>query len=113
MQISRVQIAECGIALPHVLRLGTTEITTRDYVLMRVETESGAYGEAIGYSRGTPLFETASSMAFQLLGKDSSIRRQQMAWLEQRNVPGRAALTRGLSLFDIALWDVACKAAKM
>ncbi len=34
-----------------------------------------------------------------------------MARLEQRNIPGRAALTRGLSLFDIALWDIACKSA--
>lgn len=110
--ISKVRIAECKIKLPYVLRLGTTEIRTRDYVLIRVETASGVFGEAIGYPRGTPLFDTAGAMARQLLGKDASMRREVMFWLENRNVPGRAALTRGLSLFDIALWDIACKEAE-
>jgi L-alanine-DL-glutamate epimerase-like enolase superfamily enzyme len=111
MRISKVQIAECGVALPHILRLGSTEIRTRDYVAIRVETDSGVYGEAIGYPRGTPLFDTGSSMGRQLIGRDASMRRQVMLELEQRNIPGRAALTRGLSLFDIALWDIACKVA--
>ena len=110
--LSKVRIAECSVKLPHVLRLGSTEITTRDYVLMRLETESGLYGEAIGYPRGTPLFDTASAMARQILGKDTSMRQRLTVWLEQRNIPGRAALTRGLSLFDIALWDLACKRAQ-
>jgi L-alanine-DL-glutamate epimerase-like enolase superfamily enzyme len=111
MQIVRVSVAECSVPLPYVLRLGSTEITTRDYVAIRVETKSGLFGEAIGYPRGTPLFETASLMGKFLLGKDASMRRQVMFALEQRNIPGRAALTRGLSLFDIALWDITCKVA--
>jgi L-alanine-DL-glutamate epimerase-like enolase superfamily enzyme len=112
MRISQIQIGECSIKLPYVLRLGPTEITTRDYVVLRVETDSGLFGEAIGYPRGTPLFETASNMAKSLLGKDASMRRGILFQLEHRNVPGRAALTRALSLFDIALWDIACKQAQ-
>ena len=69
MQITKVQIAECGIPLPYVLRLGPVEIRTRDYVLLRVETDAGVFGEAIGYPRGTPLFDTLSSMARRILGK--------------------------------------------
>ena len=111
MHISRVQIAECAIALPYILRLGSTEIRTRDYVLIRVETTSGLFGEAIGYPRGTPLFEVLSNMARQTIGGNAAMRREVMTRLEQRNIPGRAALTRGLSLFDIALWDIACKSA--
>jgi L-alanine-DL-glutamate epimerase-like enolase superfamily enzyme len=111
VHISRVQIAECAIALPYILRLGSTEIRTRDYVLIRVETASGQFGEAIGYPRGTPLFEVLSNMARQTIGGNAAMRREVMARLEQRNIPGRAALTRGLSLFDIALWDIACKSA--
>lgn len=111
MRIAKIRIAECGLALPRILRLGSTEITARDYVVIRVETESGAYGEAIGYPRGTPLFEVAGNMARQIMGQDASMRREVMLRLEHRNIPGRAALTRGLSLFDIALWDLACKAA--
>jgi L-alanine-DL-glutamate epimerase-like enolase superfamily enzyme len=112
MRISRILLAEYKIPLPEILRLGTTAITTRDYVALRVETESGLYGEALGYPRGTPLFDTANLMARQVLGKDASMRRQLTTELESRNIPGRAALTRSLSLFDIALWDIACKEAE-
>jgi L-alanine-DL-glutamate epimerase-like enolase superfamily enzyme len=109
MKISKIQIAECGIKLPYVLRLGPVEIHTRDYVLLRIETSAGVFGEAIGYPRGTPLFETLTSMARRILGADARMRRQVVFNLEQSNVPARAGLTRGLSLLDIALWDIACK----
>jgi L-alanine-DL-glutamate epimerase-like enolase superfamily enzyme len=111
VQISRIQIAECSIPLPYVLRLGPVEIRTRDYVLLRVECEAGIFGEAIGYPRGTPLFETLSGMGRRILGADANMRRQVLFNLEQSNVPARAALTRGLSLIDIALWDIASKSA--
>jgi L-alanine-DL-glutamate epimerase-like enolase superfamily enzyme len=74
-----------------------------------VETDAGVFGEAIGYPRGTPLFDTLSSMARRILGKDVRMRRQVMFNLEYSNVPARAGLTRGLSLIDIALWDIATK----
>jgi L-alanine-DL-glutamate epimerase-like enolase superfamily enzyme len=112
LQISRIQIAECSIPLPYVLRLGPVEIRTRDYVLLRVVCEDGVFGEAIGYPRGTPLFETLSGMGRRILGSDSTMRRQVVFNLEQSNVPARAALTRGLSLIDIALWDIASKRAE-
>src|SRR3984885_11659986 len=112
VQISRIQIAECSIALPYVLRLGPVEIRNRDYVLLRVESADGVFGEAIGYPRGTPLFETLSGMGRRILGADGRMRREVLFNLEQSNVPARAALTRGLSLIDIALWDIACKRAK-
>jgi len=112
MQVVKVKIAECCIPLPRVLRLGPVEIRTRDYVVMRVETEDGVCGEAIGYPRGTPLFETASTMARKVLGKNADMRRELMVGLELANVPARAGLTRGLSLMDIALWDITCKRAR-
>ena len=111
MQISRIQISECSIPLPYILRLGPVEIRNRDYVLLRVVCEDGVFGEAIGYPRGTPLFETLSSMGRRILGADSNMRRQVLFNLEQSNVPARAALTRGLSLIDVALWDIASKRA--
>jgi L-alanine-DL-glutamate epimerase-like enolase superfamily enzyme len=111
LRITKIKIAECGIALPYVLRLGPVEIRTRDYVLLRVETDEGFFGEAIGYPRGTPLFETLSSMGRRILGADVGMRRQVVFNLEQSNVPARAGLTRALSLIDIALWDIACKQA--
>jgi L-alanine-DL-glutamate epimerase-like enolase superfamily enzyme len=112
MQIAKVKIAECCIPLPKILRLGPVEIRTRDYVVMCVETEDGVCGESIGYPRGTPLFETVSNLARKILGKNADMRRELMLGLELANVPARAGLTRGLSLMDIALWDIACKRAR-
>jgi L-alanine-DL-glutamate epimerase-like enolase superfamily enzyme len=112
LQITKVQIAECSIPLPYILRLGPVEIRTRDYVLFRVETDAGVFGEAVGYPRGTPLFDTLSSMGRRILGKDVRMRRQVMFNLEYSNVPARAGLTRALSLIDIALWDIAAKQAE-
>src|ERR1700684_2869148 len=89
VQISRIQIAECSIPLPYVLRLGPVEIRNRDYVLLRVESADGVFGEAIGYPRGTPLFETLSGMGRRILGADCSMRRQVLFNLEQSNVPDR------------------------
>lgn len=111
MKISRIQLAECQIPLPQILRLGPIEIKTRDFVVLRVETDSGISGEAIGYPRGTPLLQVLTRMSQKLLGGDVSLRRDLMFKLEQSNVPARAALTRGLSMLDIALWDITCKTA--
>jgi L-alanine-DL-glutamate epimerase-like enolase superfamily enzyme len=113
MKITKVKIAECCIPLPRILRLGPVEIRTRDYVVISIETEDGVCGEAIGYPRGTPLFETASTMARKVLGKNVGMRRELMMGLELANVPARAGLTRSLSLIDIALWDIACKRAQL
>ena len=111
LQIVRIRIAECALPLPRILRLGPIEIKTRDYVVLRIETRSGLFGEAIAYPRGTPLFETVSRMARRVMGADASQRRGIVLGLEQSNAPGRAGLTRGLSLIDIACWDIACKKA--
>lgn len=113
MEISKVRIAECALPLPHILRLGPVEIRTRDYVVARFETRDGKCGEAIGYSRGTPLFETVCGMARRVLGKNPALRRQIVYDLEQSNVPARAGLTRGLSMIDLALWDIVCKQARL
>lgn len=112
MKITKLRLAECRIPLPRILRLGPVEIATRDYVVLRVDTDEGLFGEAIGYPRGTPLLETVSDMARRILGGDANMRRQLMYRLEQSNIPARAALTRALSLIDIALWDIACKQAR-
>lgn len=112
MKITKITVAECAIPLPRILRLGPVEIRTRDFVVLRIEADEGICGEAIGYPRGTPLFETLSNMARRVLGKDAAMRRQVMFDLEQSNIPARPTLTRGLRLLDIALWDITCKQAQ-
>src|SRR5258708_14937269 len=109
MKIARMQIAECPLPLPHTLRLGPVEIQTRDYIAVRIWTDAGVFGEAIGYPRGTPLFETMQSMARKIIGGNATLRRQLTFNLEQTNNPARPPLTPRVRLVEITLWGITPK----
>lgn len=111
MTIRRIRIAEVRVPLPHVIVLGTTRISTRDYVVLRLETERGLAGEAVGYARGTPLFDALQQMAPRVLNADALWRRALVEELRNASVPGRASLVRAISLVDIACWDLTAKSA--
>lgn len=113
MRITRLLAAECRLPLPRPLRLGPIEMTSRDYVALRIETESGLAGDALGYPRGSALLETLARLAPALAGADALMRRALLTGLDRRLVTGRLALLRAMSLLDIALWDIAAKAARM
>ena len=57
MKLTGLQLAACSIPLPRPIRLGPVMITSRDFVALRLLTESGIYGDAIGYPRGSALFD--------------------------------------------------------
>ena len=111
MKISRIEAALVRVPLPLELRLGPVRIATRDYVALRVHTDAGLCGHALGYPRGTPLLETVARVASTLPGRDPLMRREALLAFEQAHVTSLAAYSRALSLVDIALWDIACKAA--
>jgi L-alanine-DL-glutamate epimerase-like enolase superfamily enzyme len=111
--INSVSIAECAVPLPRPVRLGRSEIRTRNFLALRIGAQDGAAGEAIGYVRGSPLFGALETLAPHLLGADSLMRGEILSELEWSNVPGRAAFTRATSLLDIALWDLAAKRAEL
>lgn len=113
MRITRILAAECRLALPRPLRLGPIEMTTRDYVALRIETEGGIGGDALGYPRGSALLETLGRLAPRLLGRDALMRREAVTGLDRQLVTGRLALLRALSLLDVALWDIGCRAARL
>lgn len=51
-------------------------MSTRDYLAVRVETDAGVFGDALGYSRGTPLITALSRVGQNLLGSNPLLRRQ-------------------------------------
>ena len=69
MKITEIRIAECRLPLPRPIRLGPVEIRTRDFVAVRVYTDGGIMGDALGYPRGTALFESLKRMAVVVLEK--------------------------------------------
>lgn len=109
MKVTAIHAAECKLPLPKPIRLGPVEIWTRDFVVLRLETESGLCGDALAYPRGSTLFEAVKRMAPFVLGSDVGLRRATVDGFLQRYVNGRPSYVKAASLFDIALWDLAAK----
>ncbi len=110
-KIKRVEIASCNLPLDNPVYLGTVPVTTRDYVCVRIVTESGLEGFSIGYKSGSQVFESLQAIAPRLLGRDSLMRQAFNVESESLRIPARASYVRSLSLVDIALWDLTAKMA--
>lgn len=110
-KISRVEVASCSLPLENPIYLGTVPVTTRDYICLRLVTESGVEGFAIGYKSGSQLFECLEALAPRLVGHDALMRQAFNLECESSRIPARASYVRALSMVDVALWDVAAKVA--
>jgi L-alanine-DL-glutamate epimerase-like enolase superfamily enzyme len=100
----------CPLPLTHPLRLGAVSYRTRDYVVLRLTTEDGLVGQAVGYTRSTPLF-AATRMLCDQLGQLPPDPEAAHHALVRRFAPGWASLVRAASLIDIALWDLRAQRA--
>jgi D-arabinonate dehydratase len=111
--MSGVRIADaeawlCRLPLPWPVRLGSICYPTRDYVVLRLATDTGLEGWAMGYTRGTPLLESTQALASSLPRELDGPASLYGLWRRQF-APGWAALVRAVSLFDICLWDLVAK----
>jgi L-alanine-DL-glutamate epimerase-like enolase superfamily enzyme len=108
------EVIVVAVPVERPINLRGTTIVEREYVVLRVRTEAGLDGAAIGYTRGLPLARTLNELAPTLLGADSASRESAAAHFPQRlnQVPGSAAV-RAISLVDVALWDIAAQRAKL
>jgi L-alanine-DL-glutamate epimerase-like enolase superfamily enzyme len=109
MKVTRILLAEVKVPLPRTLRLGPVQIDTRDFVAVRIETDAGIQGDAVGYPRGTPLVDMLARVSKALVGTDPLLRRQGLHAFELANATSLPAYARALSLLDIGLWDIAAK----
>jgi L-alanine-DL-glutamate epimerase-like enolase superfamily enzyme len=113
MKTVRLQAAECRLPLPRPIKLGPVEIRTRDFVALRLTTDSGLQGDAIGYPRGTPLLQTVEHIGQKFLGISPTQRKSAVERFLSSMVNGRPAFIRAVSLFDMALTDLAAKAVNL
>lgn len=109
IKIKRVEIANCSLPLEKPINLGSVRITTRDYVCLRIVTNAGIEGFAIGYRSGSQSFESLQALAPRLVGQDALMRQAFNLESETSQVPARAAYVRALGLIDVALWDITAK----
>ena len=111
MRVAELEIAVCPIDMPHPVRLGNVLYPTRDYIVVRIRTDAGIEGVAIGYTRGTPVAGALQTLGRDLLTRDALMIRAIVTDLKRSHIPGAGAFIRALSLIDIALWDIVCKFA--
>lgn len=103
--IDTIEIKSVRIPLPTPVQLGEVTIAHRDYVVLRMILSDGSEGYAYGYDRGLPLFDLCRRAAMTYLGKDPRHRRGLFRQAIGPTPAPHAAMTRGASLCDIALWD--------
>jgi L-alanine-DL-glutamate epimerase-like enolase superfamily enzyme len=111
MRIKAIEAAVCRLELPHPVRLGAMVYPTRDYVAVRVRTDDGADGHAIGFTRGAPVPEAVMTLGRQVVGRNPRGVRTISQELRRGFIPGWDALARAASLLDIAMWDLHARAA--
>ncbi|AFL50437.1 L-alanine-DL-glutamate epimerase-like enolase superfamily enzyme [Sinorhizobium fredii] len=111
IRINRVELAVCRLPLEKPVLLGSVRVESRDYVCLRVVTNAGVEGFSIGYRSGSNLFEALQIIAPRLIGRDALMRQAFNLEFETAHIPARAGYVRALSLIDVALWDIAAKAA--
>ena len=112
--IARVDAVTVGIDLPTPLLLGSTEIGRREYAVVTVTTEDGLSGSSYSLTRALPLAAAVrTALAPLLVGADSALIAAAWDRCYRATAPGgrTGILMRGLSLVDIALWDIKAKRA--
>jgi L-alanine-DL-glutamate epimerase-like enolase superfamily enzyme len=113
MKTIRVQAAECRLPLPRPIKLGPVEIRTRDFVALRLTTDSMLTGDAIGYPRGTPLLQTVKHIGHHFLDVSPLARKSVVERFLASMVNGRPSFIRAVSLFEMALTDIAAKSVEL
>lgn len=108
-QVVRAELMQCRVPLPAPVTLGRTEIRFRDYVSLRLIFSDASEGHATGFERGLPLFDLAARVVPLAIGKPAALRGAVRKAALGPAPAGRAALIRGISLIDIALWDAHCR----
>lgn len=107
--IESIEVAAVQIPLDKPVQLGPLTIVQRDYVVVRVALSDGAEGFSYGYDRGLPLFDLTVKAAMSYIGQSSAERnRLRRTALGPLPAP-HAAMTRGVSLCDVATWDSFCQ----
>ncbi len=115
--MNEIRVAEaeawlCRLPLKWPVRLGPISYLTRDYVVLKLTSDTGHVGWAMGYTRGTPLLESTRTLAESLPSHANTPPHLQEQWRNQF-APGWSALVRAASLFDICLWDIAAKTQEL
>ena len=107
--VARIMAAECRLPLPRPITLGPVTIRTRDVVALRLVTDAGVQGDALAYTRDTPLLATLQHIAGRFLGTSPLARNSAVHRFGRAMTNGGSAFVRAVSMIDLALSDAAAR----
>ena len=109
MRITAVRTVTCDIPLARPVVMGDLRFTSREYVIVVIETDAGIAGIGFGMTRNAPIGAIVDrNLAPLLLGSDPLMTEELWERLYYRNltISGRGIFMRALSAVDVALWDI-------
>jgi L-alanine-DL-glutamate epimerase-like enolase superfamily enzyme len=112
-RVVALDIVRCALPLERPVRIGRTTYRDREYVCLRLRTEGGIEGHAIGYTRGLPLDSMVAQLADGVLGCRLTRRAAVIDGLWASHLNAASSLVRAVSLVDIALWDALARLGGM
>jgi len=118
-KIQSVSVCVARVPLDVVTSFATRTVSARDYCLVKVRSTDGIEGIGFCYvgSAGGRIAQAAVEelLAKKLIGQEST--RSEGLWQEMYQeslLQGRSgAVMRGISILDIALWDLNARSAKL
>lgn len=113
-RIAAIEAWTAEFPLPRPVPLGETTISARQYVIVRVTTESGYEGIAFSLTRGAPIGLVLRDLIAPVLVGADALRipqlwdrvEQKLLLLGMEGIPQRA-----MSLVDVCLWDIKARVA--
>jgi L-alanine-DL-glutamate epimerase-like enolase superfamily enzyme len=111
-RIAGIRVDHVRLPLRRPVSFSTRRLTSRDFVIIRVETDDGIVGVGYTYS-GRVTAVAAEELAPLLLGRPAGAIEAHWARMYQEALltGRRGAIIRAISAIDIALWDVLAKRA--
>lgn len=111
VRVSAIDLVRCALPMARPVHVGATVYREREYLAVRIRTDAGIEGHAIGYTRGLPLDTMTAPLARDLLGAAVDDPAAVLAAAVARHRNAAPALARPLGLLDLALHDAAARAA--
>lgn len=117
MSITEVTAGLLRVPLSQPVRNGTATITEREYVMVRIATDSGAWGAACCLARGGDLVSIIRRTIAPLVtgrGEHEPQRITADVWARCTPFLGTdGQVARAISVVDMALWDLHAKGARL
>lgn len=111
MLTTKIRAVHCSIPLEHPVRFAAREVTSREVLAVRIETDEGLVGEALGKPGNGAALAVLANIARLFLGSDPRMRGETRYELERGLAAERLTVMPSLSVLDIALWDLVSKQA--